>query len=153
MKIILLQNIRGFGQIGDIKNVSDGYARNFLLPNKLAKSATDGSLKEVESLKKKLAMTLTIEKERAVELSQKLKDVAVEFVKKASKTGKLFSSVTKENIAEALTKTTGARIEKEMIELGEHGEHIKQIGEHTAEIELTPGIKITAKVSIKELQE
>lgn len=153
MKVILLQNIRGFGQIGDIKNVSDGYARNFLLPNKLVKSATDGSLKEVESLKKKLATTLTIEKERAVELSQKLQDVAVEFVKKASKTGKLFSSVTKENIAEELSKTTGARIEKSMISLGEQGEHIKQIGEHAAEIELTPGIKITAKVSIKELKE
>lgn len=153
MKVILLQNIRGFGQIGDVKNVSDGYASNFLLPKGLAKSASVGSLREVESLKKKLEMSLTAEKERATELSQKLQDVAVEFTKKASKTGKLFSSVTKENVAEALSKITGARIEKSMISLGEQGEHIKQIGEHTAEIELAPGIKITAKISIKEIRE
>lgn len=153
MKVILLQNIKGFGQIGDIKNVSDGYARNFLLPNKLTKAASEGALKEVEILKKKLEATLKIEKEKAIEVAQKITGAAVEFVKKASKTGKLFSSVTKENIAEELSKIAGARIEKEMIELGEHGEHIKQIGEHTAEIELTPGLKITAKVSIKELRE
>ncbi len=152
MKIIVLQNIRGFGQIGDLKNVSDGYAKNFLFPNKLAKSATDGSLKEVESLKNKLAMTLIAEKERAAEISRNLKDISIEFTKKASTTGKLFSSVTKENIAAELSRVTGAKIEKEMIGLGETGEHIKQLGEHTAEIELSPGIKITAKISIKESQ-
>lgn len=150
MRVILLQNIRGFGQIGDVKNVSDGYAKNFLLPNKLAKPATDGSLKEVESLKKRLETALAEEKEKAVELSQKFKEIVIEFTKKASKTGRLFSSVTKENIAEELSKITGARIEKVMIRLGKHEEHIKQTGEHEAEIELVPGINITAKISIKE---
>ena len=98
-------------------------------------------------------MTLTIEKERAVELSQKLKDILIEFAKKASKTGKLFSSVTKNDIANELSKIIGAKIEKEMIGLEEHGEHIKQIGEHTAEVELAQGVKTTVKIIVKELKE
>jgi len=63
MKVIILQNIKGIGQIGDVKSVSDGYARNFLFPKKLAKLATDTALKEVDSLKKKREAIQGLEKE------------------------------------------------------------------------------------------
>src|SRR5437867_4197605 len=130
MKIILLQNIKGYGQIGDVKNASDGYARNYLLPRKLAELATPGALNKVSSLKKKLESTLKIEKDKALEAVEKAKDIVLEFSKKASKTGKLFASVTKEEVAKELSKALSAKVEADMINLGEHGEHIKQTGEH-----------------------
>ncbi len=149
MKVILLQNIKGYGQIGDVKNSSDGYARNYLLPRKLAKLATQGALNEVSFLKKKLEVTLKMEKEKALEVVEKVKDIVLEFTKKASKTGKLFASVTKAEIAGDLSKAIGAKVEAEMIDLGEHGEHIKKTGEHMIDIELAPEVKAQVKVVIK----
>src|SRR3989344_8082783 len=98
MKVILLQNIKGFGQIGDVKNVSDGYARNFLLPRNLAKSANEGSLKEVESLKAKRVIMVETEKKNALEAVEKLKDLVIELTRKASKAGKLFAGIDKEDL-------------------------------------------------------
>ncbi len=149
MKVIILKNIKGYGRIGDVKNVSDGYGRNYLLPNKLAKLATEGSLNEVSSLKKKLEVTLKMEKEKAVEAVGKMKDAVLEFTKKASKTGKLFASVTKEEIAGELSKVIGGKVESEMVDLKEHGEHIKNTGDHMIEVELAPEVKAEVKVSIK----
>src|SRR3990167_8166181 len=128
MKVILLQNIKGFGQIGDVKNVSDGYARNFLFPKKMAKPATDAALKEVDSLKKKLEATQNLERENAAKLAEQLKDIVLEFTRKATKTGKIYSAVTKEDIAEMLTKQSGFKIELNSINLeGHEGGHIKQL--------------------------
>ncbi len=149
MKIILLQNIKGYGQIGDVKNSSDGYARNYLLPRKLAKLATPGALNEVSSLKKKLESSLKMEKEKALEAVEKVKDVVLEFAKKASKTGKLFASVTKEEIARELSKALNAKVEADMINLGKHGEHIKQTGEHMVEVELAPEVKVQVRVVVR----
>ena len=75
MRVILLENIKGFGQMGDVRNVADGYARNFLFPRKMAKLATDAALKEVDSLKKKLETAQTLEKEGTAKLAEQLKDV------------------------------------------------------------------------------
>ena len=75
--------------MGDVKNVSDGYARNFLFPRKIAKLATDAAMREVDSLKKKLEMSQNLEREKAVKLAEQLKDSVLEFTRKATKTGKL----------------------------------------------------------------
>lgn len=147
MKIILLQNFKGLGQIGDIKSVSDGYARNFLFPKKLAKVATDSSLKEVESLKKKREAGQKLEKEKASKLVEQFRDTVLEFTRKATKTGKLFSSVTREDIAESLTKKLDLKIEPDSINLDEHESHIKQLGEHLIKIELAP--EVVAEIKIK----
>ena len=152
MKVILLQNIKGFGQIGDIKNVSDGYARNFLLPRKMAKLATSASLKEIDSLKKKLLATQKIEKENVVKFAEQLKEVALEFSRKATKTGKLYSAVTKEDIAKTLNEKLDFRIQPDSINLEEHeGGHIKLLGEHVVKVELAPDV--TAEVKVKVSQE
>src|SRR3989344_5167789 len=140
MKVIILQNIKGIGQIGDVKSVSDGYARNFLFPKKLAKLATDTALKEVDSLKKKREAIQGLEKENANKLAEQLKDVVLEFTRKATKTGKLFSSVTKENIAETLSKQVGFKIEPDSVNLDEHEDHIKQLGEHLVKVKLAPDV-------------
>ena len=149
MKEIWLQNIKGVGGIGDIKNVADGYGRNFLLANKLAKIATDGTMKEAEFLKKKGEAEDKIVVEKAKEVADKAKDIVLEFTKKASKTGKLFASLTKEEVAESLSKAIGGKIDPKNIDFKEHGEHIKQEGEHLVEVELAPEIKVEIKVVVK----
>jgi len=149
MKVILLQNIKGIGRMGDIKDVSDGYGRNFLLAKKLGKLANEGTIKEAEVLKKKAEVETKVAQDKAKEVAEKVKDVALEFTKKSSKTGKLFASLGKEEIAEELSKAVGAKIESDMIDLKDHGEHIKQEGEHLIEVELSQGIKIELKVVIK----
>ena len=148
MKVIILQNIKGIGQIGDVKSVSDGYARNFLFPKKLAKLATDTALKEVDSLKKKQEAIQGLEKENTNKLAEQLKDVVLEFTRKATKTGKLFSSVTKENIAETLSKQVGFKIEPDSVNLDEHEDHIKQLGEHLVKVKLAPDVMAEVKVKV-----
>jgi large subunit ribosomal protein L9 len=157
MKVILLQNIKGVGRMGDVKNVADGYGRNYLLINNLAKLATKGTINEVDSLRKRAESEMKIAEEKAKEIASKSKDITLEFNKKASKTGKLFASVTKEEIAETLSKAIGAKIDVDSINLNPsassgqeiHGEHIKQEGEHMIEAELIPGVKVEFKVTIK----
>lgn len=149
MRVILLENIKGVGRIGDIKNVADGYGRNFLISRGLAKIATEGAIKDAEALKKKAEAQEKIAHEKAKETAEKAKDIVLEFTKKASKAGKLFASVTKEEIAKDLSKAVGGKIEPDSINLREHGEHIKQEGEHMIEVELTPEIKVEFKVMVR----
>jgi len=146
MKVVLLQNIKGFGQIGDVKNVSDGYARNFLLPNKMAKAADGGSMKEVEALKAKRIIMVEAEKKNALEAVEKLKDLVIEFTRKATKTGKLFAGIGKDDIVAEIKKTSGVQLQEEMIG---HDEPIKHIGEHIVDLNLSPEVKTQIKVLIK----
>src|SRR3989338_4930454 len=149
MRLILLQNIKGVGRMGDIKNVADGYGRNFLIGRGLAKLATEGTIKEADALKKKAEAGEKVAHDKAKEVAEKTKDIVLEFTKKTSKAGKLFASVTKEEIAEDISKAVGGKIEADAINLREHGEHIKQEGEHMIEVELAPDIKVELKVIVK----
>ncbi|MEK7121560.1 MAG: 50S ribosomal protein L9 [Patescibacteria group bacterium] len=146
MKVILLENIKGFGQIGDVKNVSDGYARNFLLPRKMVKAATDSSMKEVESLKAKRVIMIESEKKNALEVVEKLKDLVIEFTRKATKTGKLFAGISKDDLVKEIKKASGVQLQEEMIG---HEEPIKHIGEHLVDLNLSPEVKTQVKVTIK----
>lgn len=149
MKVILLQNIKGFGKIGDIKNVSDGHARNFLFPKKLAKMATEGAVKEASTLRAQREVANLKDKENAQKAVELLEKITLEFSKKASPTGTLFSSVTKADIAKDLSKLTNMSIDAQMVDIAEHGEHIKQVGEHTATIDLGNNLSAQVKVTVK----
>lgn len=131
-----------------MKNVSDGYARNFLFPKKMAKLATDAALKEVDMLKKKLETAQKLETEQAAKLTEQLKDVVLEFTRKATKTGKLYSAVTKEDIAEMLTKQSGFKVEPDAVNLDEHEGHIKKLGEHLVKVGSAPDIVTEIKVKV-----
>jgi len=146
MKIILLENIKGFGQIGDIKNVPDGYGRNFLLPRKMAKAATEGSMKEVDSLKAKRVIMVEAENKNTLEAAEKLKDLVIELVRKASKAGKLFARIDKGDLVKEIEKASGVKLHEEMIG---HEEPIKHIGEHLVDLNLSPEIKTQIKIIIK----
>ena len=149
MRVILLQNIKGFGRIGDVKNVSDGHARNFLFPKKLAKIANEGALKEATALQEKREIMNLRNKENNEKAVTILAETVVEFKKKASSAGTLFSSVTKEEIAKQTSKITGIDVDTDMIDLGDLGEHIKQIGEHVITVKLGGELKTQVKVLVK----
>jgi len=146
MKVILLQNIKGIGQIGDIKDVNDGYGRNFLLPRKMAKAATAQSIKESELLKKKLKEVLEIEHKKALEIADKLKDVTLEVTEKANASGKLFAAVGRKEIAHKLKEVSGYDVAEDAIVIQEHA--IKTTGEHMVLLELTDEVKPEIKVIV-----
>jgi len=150
MKVILLQNIKGYGQIGDIKNVSDGYARNFLFPKKMAKIVDEGTAKEVASVKASRQAHEQKEAAQANAAVAKLQEISIQLSKKASPNGTLFSSVTKDEISKEASRLSGFKIDKSMLDLGDNGEHIKHLGNYIISIELAPSLKANTKVVIEK---
>ena len=146
MKVILLQNVKGIGQIGDIKNVSDGYGRNFLIPKNLAKIATDTTLKEAEALKAKYAILRRVEEHKAKEKAETMKGQVFEMKRSANTKGTLFDGIERMDIAQTLRDATGDHIEEDMIILKEP---IKKLGKHTMELELTPEIRTEIILEVK----
>lgn len=144
MKVIFLQNIKNVAQTGDIKNVSDGYARNFLLPNNLAKQATEKSQKEAELLKKKREATAEIKKGQALELVQKLEGLELETIEEANEEGHLYGSISADDISQLLIAKK-FKISEDEINLPEP---IKAVGEYNIELELSPEVKTTIKLKI-----
>ncbi len=147
MRVILLQNIKGVGQIGDVKDVHDGYGRNFLLPRKLAAAATATALKHAEELRSKREVIMKEQESKAREVAEKIKDVTLELSEKTNEKGKLFAAVGKKEISQKFKEKTGVHLEDDMIQLSEH---IKTVGEHTVQLELAPGIVVPLKITITE---
>jgi large subunit ribosomal protein L9 len=145
MKIILEKDVQGLGKAGEIKEVADGYARNFLLPKGLAILATAGNLKVLEDKKRRIAELAAREKATAEEFAKKLQNVSVCIKKKAGKGEKLFGSVTSEDIISALQKQ-GIKIEKKMINITGP---IKTLGKHLVNITLHRDIDVTITVSVE----
>lgn len=146
MKIILIQNVLNLGKEGEIKEVAEGYARNFLLPKKMAEIATPEKIKETGERKKREEQK---EKEDALKikaLAEKLNGVKIEMKKKAKK-GKLFGSIGKEEIKKEL-QAKGFDIKEKNIILKEN---IREVGEREVEIQFTGETK--AKVVIKITEE
>ena len=148
MKVILLDNIPGVGQIGDIKNVADGYGRNFLLPRSLAKLATKNSVKETEKLREKWLKQKESLHETAHQVAQALAAVQLQFVVKASTKGTLFDGIGADDIVKKLKEVAGISLEPDNINLPEQ---IKAVGEYTVEVNLPPELKSSLKVSVVAL--
>ena len=115
MKVILTDEIRGLGTRGDIVTVKDGYARNFLIPKKLAVRATSGELKKAEGLRATAAARKAELEDRLNDLARQIDGVELVFGRRAANTGKLFGSVTTTDLAEALNKKTGIDINRRRI--------------------------------------
>ena len=148
MKVILLQSIKNFGRMGEIKSVSDGYARNYLLPQKLAKLATAHSIKEAEALRSKSEQEEKVRASQAQAVADKLKDATVTFTKSASDSGTLFASITDEDIAQAISKQAGVQITADMVDLDDFQNHIKHIGAHQVPLHLSKEVTITISVNV-----
>jgi large subunit ribosomal protein L9 len=117
MKVILLKDVKGQGKKGEIKNVSDGYARNFLLKKNLAVEATPGNLSALEAQKKKKKEEVQQELEEAKKLKETIESITVELKAKSGDGGRLFGSITSKQIAEQLKKKHKLDIDKRKIDL------------------------------------
>lgn len=142
MKVILKQNVKGVGKAGEVKDVSDGYARNFLLPRNLAVIADAGALKklaqEQESASKREARELS----RSKEIQKQIEEMQLRYTAKAGEGGRLFGSVTSKDIADQLARQ-GVKVDRRKIHLDEP---IRQLGEFELEIRLHP--EVTAKLRL-----
>lgn len=145
MKIILSKKVAKLGEEDAILEVSDGYARNYLLPCKLAILATPSTLAAAEKRRQKKEAELEKQKEEFKALKEKLSALEIDIEAPAGEEGKLFGSITNQDIAEAIKNQGGIEIDKRKIELEEP---LKLVGEHTISVSLFRDIKASLKVKI-----
>ena len=146
MKVILLADVKGQGKKGEMVNVSDGYARNFLFPKKLAVEATNSAINDLKGKNESMAFKKETEIANAKELQEKLKGIEVVITAKAGSNGKLFGSVTNKDIAEALTAQHHIKLDKRKF----YTEDLKNVGTVEVTVKLYPDIAGKLKVTIKE---
>jgi large subunit ribosomal protein L9 len=150
MKIILLEDVRSLGKKFEVKEASDGYARNFLFPNKLAEPATPSALKKLAALKAEHDKNEADLLDRLNEIAKKINDTKIEFSMKTDKSGAVFGSVNKESILKALREHELVRTERVDIELKYP---LKEIGEYAVPIDLKKGVLANLKVILAKEKE
>ena len=146
MKVILLQDVKGLGSEGEVVNVKDGYARNFLLPKKLVIEATEGNLKTLKKQRASRKLKEQHEIDEAKDIVAKLEESPIEIIAKSGEGGKLFGSVTSKDLAEALEKQYKVKIDRRKIVLPEP---IKELGMRDVEVKLHTDAVGRLKVNIK----
>ena len=144
MKVILLQDVKGKGKKGQMIEVSDGYARNYMLPKKLAIEATADAVNTKNMNDKAAAEKAAKERAAALETSKKLREMTVIVKAKGGGAGRLFGSVTTQEIADALKASSGIALDKRKIVLNDT---IKSVGTYTVQCKL--GYEITAPLTVK----
>ena len=144
MKVILLQDVKGKGKKGQLLEISDGYARNYLLPRKLAVEATADAVNTKNMNDKAAAEKAAKERAEAVEISKKLREMTLVVKAKGGGAGSLFGSVTNQEIADALKASSGIVLDKRKIVIADA---IKSIGTYTVQCKL--GYEITAPLTVK----
>ncbi|MHB0977583.1 MAG: 50S ribosomal protein L9 [Candidatus Aquicultorales bacterium] len=146
MKVILSQQVKGVGKAGDVVNVSDGYAHNYLIPRGLAKPATTGALKDLDTQKAAADRREERGRAEARELADLLSSKVVTLVAKAGEKGHLYGSVTPKDVADAAADQIGVKLDKKRVEIPEP---IKELGEYTVKVRLYPGTEANLTVSVK----
>ncbi len=144
MKVILLQDVKGKGKKGQMLEISDGYARNFLLPKKMAIEATPDAINTMRMNVMSAAEKAAKERAEALEISKRLREMTVTVTAKGGGAGKLFGAVTSQEIADALKAQSGITLDKRKIVMSDP---IKNVGTYTVQCKL--GYEITAPLSVK----
>ena len=144
MKVILLQDVKGKGKKGQILEVSDGYARNYMLPRKLAQEATADAVNTMRMNDKATAERQARERAEAVAISKQLRELTLIVKAKGGGAGRLFGAVTTNEIADALKKNAGINIDKRKLILDEN---IKNVGTYTVKAKL--GYEIVGQFTVK----
>ena len=150
MKVVLLKDVKSIGKRDDIVNVSDGYARNFLFPQKLAAEATPGALKEIQ---RKRAAQDAREAEMLAEARQKaeaLKGKIIALEVKCGEKGRLYGSVTSAEVAEALEKQHGVKVDKRKIDIGDP---IRETGIRDISVWLYSGVSTPMKLDVQPIKQ
>ncbi len=144
MKVILLQDVKGKGKKGQMLEVSDGYARNFMLPRKLAIEATPDAINTMRMNDKATQERIAREKAEALDISKRLREMTLTVTARGGGAGRLFGSVTNQEIADALAKASGIKLDKRKIVLNDT---IKSVGTYTVTCKL--GYEINAPLTVK----
>ena len=133
MKVMLVKDVYKLGRAGDIKKVADGYGRNFLLPQGLAVLATAGAVKQVEKIRKQAEIRRTEQNSELKGLADQIQGLTVSFGAKAGETGKLYGSITTQDVATAISEQTRYEVKKHQIDM----QPIRNLGEFNAHVRLT----------------
>lgn len=148
MKVILLDNIKGVGKKDEVVNASDGYARNFLFPKKLAVEANNENMNKLKAKKQSEQYKKDVDKENAQKIAKQLDDITLNIKVKAGENGKIFGGVTSKEISEELKKQYKIDVDKKKIVLNEN---IKNIGSFDINVKLYEGV--TGKLKVKVISE
>jgi large subunit ribosomal protein L9 len=142
MKVLLIKDVYKLGRAGDVKKVADGYGRNFLLPQKMAVLATPGALKQTEKIRSQAEIRRTEQNSELKDLANQIKGLTLVFSAKAGETGKLYGSITTQDVATAIQEKTRYEVKKQQIDM----QPIRNLGEFAAHVRLTmdlvPEIKV-----------
>jgi large subunit ribosomal protein L9 len=133
MKVLLIKDVYKVGHAGDVKRVADGYGRNYLLPQHLAVLATPGALKQSEKIREEANKQREVINKEMDAIAARIKDVTLSFAAKAGETGKMYGSITTQDIANALQEKTGVEIKRHQIDM----QPLRVLGEHKIHIRLT----------------
>ena len=153
MKVMLIKDVYKLGRAGDVKRVADGYGRNFLIPQGLAVLATPGALKQVERIRSQAEIRRAEQNQELKGLADEIAGVVLTFAAKAGETGKLYGSITTQNVADALQEKARYEVKRHQIDM----QPIRNLGEFTAHVRLTmdlvPEIKIIVHREGEALEE
>ena len=146
MKVVLLQDVKSLGKKGELVNVSDGYARNFLFPRKLAGEANSQAMSELKNRENAEKHRLAVELENSKKFAESLEGKTVKITAKAGANGKLFGSVTTKDIAEAISKQFSVDVDRHKINCKD----IKNCGTYPADIKFPQGVSASIFVLVTE---
>ncbi len=150
MQVILLKDVKGSGKAGEVVKVSDGYARNLLIPKKMAMEATEANLRVLEQQRAEIEAQRALDLSVAQDLKAKLEKArGVDIEVKAGDNGRLFGAITSQDIADAFEKQFLIKLDKKKIVLKEP---IKQTGPHDVELKLFQGVSAKVKVNVKGIK-
>jgi large subunit ribosomal protein L9 len=144
MKVMLIKDVYKLGHAGDIKKVADGFGRNFLIPQGLAVLATAGAMNQIEKIRKQADIRRAKENSELQGLADQIKGVVVTFGAKAGDTGKLYGSITTQDVATAVSEQTRFEVKKHQVDM----QPIRNLGEYTAQIRLTMDLVPEVKVIV-----
>ncbi|MGO1058169.1 50S ribosomal protein L9 [Planococcus sp. FY231025] len=147
MKVIFLKDVKGKGKKGEVKNVADGYAHNFLLKNNLAREADQAAISQLAGQKKKQEKEAAQELEEAKALKEKLESLTIELKAKSGEGGRLFGSITTKQVATELEKAHGFKIDKRKMELDDA---IRALGYTNVPVKVHPEVTATLRVHVTE---
>ena len=149
MKVVFMEEVEGTARVGEIKNVADGFARNYLLPRRLAAPATEHYIAIAEARAEKEARRQTrLDEEASTYLVPKMEGASVAIEVRVGEQGKLFGSVTGRDIAEALHEATGVELEHRQVDLRQP---IRELGSHEVTVKLTRNVEVQVVVNVEPL--
>ena len=153
MKVLLIKDVYNLGRAGEVKKVADGYARNFLLPQKLAVMATGGAVKQVEKIKAAAAKQRELLNAELSELSGQIDGLELSFMAKVGETGRLYGSITQQMIVDAINEKIHVNVDRHQVE----SQPLREVGDHIVKVRLTydliPEVKVTVMGEEKDEEE